>query len=56
MNNNEIWDYLVENMIATEEELQLITSINGMNEESLNAVLFCRTAYRSVEQIIDCED
>ena len=55
MNTQEIWDYLIENMIATEEELQLITSINGMNEESLNSVLYCRTAYRSVEQLQDCE-
>jgi len=55
MNTNEIWDYLIENMIATEEELQLITSINGMNEESLNSVLYCRTGYRSVEQLQDCE-
>jgi len=56
MNTNEIWDYIIENSIATEEELQLITSINGMNKESLNSVLYCRTGYRSVEQIIDCED
>ena len=55
MSNNEIWDYIIENSIATEEELSLITSINGMNEESLNSVLYCRTGYRSVEQITDCE-
>jgi|TARA_R110000764_G_C10725978_1_gene348750 hypothetical protein len=55
MSNNEIWEYIIENSIATEEELILITSINGMNEESLNSVLYCRTGYRSVEQITDCE-
>lgn len=55
MNNNEIWDYIIEYSIATEEELQLITSINGMNEDSLNSVIYCRTGYRSVEQLRDCQ-
>jgi hypothetical protein len=55
MKNEQIWDYIIETCIATEEELILITSINGMNEESLNAVLYCRTGYRSVEQITECE-
>ena len=43
------------NAIATEEELQLITSINGINLESLESVLYCRTGYRSLEQINDME-
>ena len=47
----ELWDYLLEQGIATEEELQLITSINGYNEEALNDVLYCRTGYRNIEQI-----
>jgi len=50
-----IWDYLIESEIATEDELQLITSINGHNEESLNSVLYVRTAYRSIDQLIECE-
>lgn len=45
------WDYLVENQIATEEELKLVTCINGYNEDSLLAVLYARTGYRSIEQI-----
>ena len=48
---DQIWDYITENYIATEDELILITSINGMNEDSLNAVLYVRTGYRSIEQI-----
>ena len=52
---NELWDYLLETMIATENELQLITSINGFNLDSLNSVLYVRTGYRSLEQIKDCE-
>jgi len=53
MKVNEYWDYLIENGIATEEELQLITYINGYSVETLDAVLYARTGYRSVEQIED---
>tara|TARA_Y100001963_G_scaffold111963_1_gene154910 strand:+ start:673 stop:849 length:177 start_codon:yes stop_codon:yes gene_type:complete len=49
----EIWDYIVETGIATEDELRLITSINGTNEDSLNSVLYSRTGYRSLEQLIE---
>ena len=51
----EIWDYLIENEIATEEELKLVTCINGYNETSLNDVLYARTAYRDIEQLQECE-
>jgi len=50
------WDYLTETGIATEDELQLITSINGYNIETLNSVLYARTGYRSIEQIEECEE
>ena len=46
----EMWDYLTEAGIATEEELQLITAINGYNEETLCDVLYVRTGYRSFNQ------
>lgn len=51
-----LWDYLTENGIATEEELQLITSINGYNETSLNDVLYCRTGYRNISQMEDLKN
>lgn len=47
MNTQEAWDYIVENGIATEEELNLITGINGYNLETLNDV--CE--YRSGESL-----
>ena len=55
MTTAQIWDYIQETGIATEEELQLVTNINGYNEESLNSIIYARTGYRSVEQIEDCE-
>lgn len=51
-----IWDYLVESEIATEEELDLITCINGYSVETLNDVIYARTGYRSLDQLIDNEN
>ena len=56
MNRDQTWDYLLENGYATEEELRLVTSINGHNLETLNDILFVRTGYHDVEQIEGMED
>lgn len=53
---DKIWDYLVESEIATEEELDLITCINGYSVETLNDVIYARTGYRSLDQLIDAEN
>ena len=45
------WDYLVDKGIATEQELILVTHINGYNMESLNDVIYARNAYRTIEQL-----
>jgi len=46
-----LWDHMIDYGIATEAELSLVTSINGYNEQALKDVLYCRTGYRSLEQI-----
>ena len=46
-----IWDYIIDTGIATEEELKLVTCINGYNEEALNNIIYARTGYRSMGQI-----
>ena len=53
---NELYEYLIECNIATEEEISLVTSINGSNEDSLNSILYCRTGYRSLEQIKEMQE
>ena len=50
-----LWDNLVNYEIATEEELKLITDINGYNLEALEDVLYCRTGYRSWDQYSESE-
>lgn len=52
---NAIWDFITQNEIATEEELQLVTCINGYSVDTLNDIIFARTAYRSMEQAAECE-
>ena len=55
MSTDEIYDYLIAYEIATENEISLVCSINGTNEDSLNSILYSRTGYRDVEQIKECE-
>lgn len=55
MEYGELWDKLVEYDIATVQELDLVTSINGSNIDTLNDVLYVRTGYRSWEQMVDAE-
>ena len=54
-NTEELWEYLLNTGIATENEMCLVTSINGTNLDSLESILYSRTSYRSLEQILECE-
>ena len=53
MDRMEIWDAIVEHGIATEEELELVTAINGYHDDALNDVIWVRTGYRSIEQLLE---
>ena len=46
----EMWDWLIDNGIATEDELKLITKMKGYNIYVLNDVLYYRTGYHNREQ------
>ena len=48
-------DWLIEYGIATHEEIQLVTNINGWNGEAMNSIVYARTGYRSVEQYTECQ-
>jgi hypothetical protein len=48
-----IWDTLLDYNFFTENELQLVTNINGLSEETLNDAIYSRYGYRSIEQL--CE-
>jgi hypothetical protein len=52
---NLLWDFLIENGIATEESLVLLTNINGYSVETLEDALYALTGYRSIDQLEDEE-
>ena len=51
-----IYDILVELEIATEDEISLVRYVkSGYWEEILNAIIYARTGYHDIEQLIECE-
>ena len=50
-----LYDFIVDNNIATVDEVELVTNINGYSEESLNDIIHCRTEYHDVPQLYACE-
>ena len=52
---NLLYDFILENGIATESEIDLVTNINGYNEDALNAIIYSRTGYHDAEQCYECE-
>jgi len=52
---NNLFDVLLDHQIATEEEIRLISCINGHTLESLESILFARCGYRSLSQYKECE-
>jgi predicted ATPase len=45
-----LWDKLIELGIS-EDTLQIITNINGYNEDTLNDVLYAKFGYRDIKQM-----
>ena len=56
MDLNEIYNYMIDYALVSEETLDIITSINGYNEETLNDVLYCVSGYHDMEQYLQYED
>ena len=52
-NMNDIWNSIIEYGIATDEELQLVTCINGYNDETLNVVIYVRSGCHDIEQFLE---
>lgn len=56
MKNLDIYyDFLVNNNIATADEINLVTNIIGYSEDSLNKILYAKIGYRSYNQVKECE-
>lgn len=52
---DEMWDILMEYAGVSEETLDVVTSINGYNEQSLNDICYVVSGYNTVEQFMESE-
>lgn len=50
MSIEEMWDILLE-LGVEEETLQVVTSINGYNEKSMEDILYVKFGYHSFDQL-----
>lgn len=48
---NKIFDLLIEYSVATQEELELMTCLDGYNVDAFNDVMYAITDYPLIEQI-----
>lgn len=55
MDIEEMWDILVDYGIATDDEIDLVTAINGYNEKSMKDILYVRTGYNDFDQYKEWE-
>ena len=56
MNLDEIYNYMIGYELVSNETLDIITSINGYNEDTLNDVLYCVSGYHDIKQYLEYED
>jgi hypothetical protein len=50
---NAWYNFIIENNIATEKEVNLVTDISGYSENTFLAIVYARTGYRSYKQLLD---
>ena len=48
-----LYNYYIDSEMFTQNELDLITNINGWNVETFNDVLYSRYGYRDLEQMLE---
>ncbi len=48
-----LWNFIIDNNIATEDEVRLVTDINGWSEDTMTDIIYAKTGLRSYEQ---CKD
>ena len=56
MELNEYYNYLIEYELVSNETLDIITSVNGYNEKTLDDVLYVVSGYHDIEQYLEYED
>ena len=54
-NTDYAWDFCLDHEIATAEELDLATKLQGFSWETIMHVIEIRTGYKDIEQYVECE-
>ena len=55
MTKRELFERIINDGIATESEVNLVTDIAGYSVEILNQIIYVRTGYRDIEQYEESE-
>ena len=55
MTKSELFERIINDEIATESEVDLVTDIAGYSVEILNQIIYVRTGYRNIEQYEESE-
>lgn len=55
MTKEKLFDRIIDDAIATESEIDLVTDIIGDSIETLNKIVYARTGYRDIEQYEESE-
>ena len=50
MTKEQMWNYLKDVVLVSEQTLQVVTDINGYSEETMCDILYAVTGYRDFEQ------
>jgi len=50
MNKEQMWGYLKDVVLVSEQTLQVVTDINGYSEETMCDILYAVTGYRDFDQ------
>ena len=50
---NHMYDTILEIGLCTFEELELVTCINGFNEQALNDIVYAREGYQTLDQYLE---
>ena len=50
---NNMYDTILELELCTFEEIELVTDINGFNEQALNDIVYARAGYQTLDQYLE---
>ena len=50
---NKMYDTILELELCTVEELELVTSINGFNEQAMNDLVYVPAGYQTLDQYVE---